>query len=226
MNVLVVGANGNTGKQIVNLLLEREHDVRAMVRDASQAADMKRIGAQPVVADLEQEVNFAVEGCDAVIFAAGSGAHTGPDKTVSVDKDGAIKLIKACEENGVNRFIMLSSIGTDDPEAGPSKLQHYLQAKAAADEKLQKSNLNYTIIRPGRLTDNEATGKIRAAKKLKDTNGDISRADVATTIVASLNNENSYRKTFEILSGKDPINVALVTLLHDPATGASGSAFF
>lgn len=224
MNVLVAGANGRTGKQIVNLLLERDHEVRAMIRDASQAAEMKRIGAQPVIADLEHDVSFAVEGCDAVIFAAATSGLASPEKTDSVDRDGPIKLIKACEENAVNRFIMLSSLGTDNPEAAPSEYQHYFKAKAVANNKLEKSSLNYTIIKAATLTDNDATGKIKASKKLQDSAGDISRADVAATIVASLNNENSYRKTFEIISGEDPISVALVTLPHDPATGASGSA--
>lgn len=212
MNVLVVGAHGNTGKQIVNLLLENDHDVRAMIRDPKQAEEIKKMGAVPVVADLEHDINFAVEGCDAVIFAAGSGPDTGEDKTMSIDRDGAIKLIKACEENAVNRFVMLSSLGADSPEQGPSKLQTYLKAKADADEKLKKSSLNYTIIRPGTLTDNDTTGKIVADKKLEKKEGDISRGDVASTIVASLLNENTYRKTFEVLSGDQPISVALTTL--------------
>ncbi len=212
MNVLVVGANGNTGKQIVNLLLENEHEVRAMVRAPEQADEFSKMGAIPVIADLEQDVNFAVEGCDAVIFAAGSGSGTGEDKTLSVDRDGAIKLIKACEQNAVNRFIMLSSIGADSPDQGPSKLQTYLKAKSEADEKLKKSNLNYTIIRPGRLSNDEMTGKILVDKRLENKEGEISRADVASTIVASLLNENTYRKTFEVLAGDQPINVALATL--------------
>lgn len=196
----------------MNLLLERDHHVRAMIRNPDQIEEMKKMGADYVIADLEQDVNFAVEGCDAVIFAAGSGPDTGSDKTISVDQDGAIKLIRACEENAVNRFIMLSAMGTDKPEEGPNKLQDYLKAKATADEKLKKSNLNYTIIRPGPLNDNDMTGKIMAEKHLKNREGEISRADVATTIAESLNNENTYRKTFEILSGNKPIGVALATL--------------
>ena len=211
MNILVAGAHGNTGKQIVNLLLERDHQVRAMIRDGAQSDEMSKLGADPIIADLEQDISFAVQGCDAVIFAAGSGPDTGSDKTVSVDRDGAIKLIKACEENAVNRFVMLSAAGADDPEAGTGKLQNYLKAKSEADKQLMKSKLNYTIIRPGTLTDNDETGKIRVAKKLDTTSGDISRADVATAIVESLDQENTYRKTFEILSGDNPIGLALAT---------------
>src|SRR5690606_23365896 len=105
-----------------------------------------------------------------------------------------------------------SSIGADSPDQGPSKLQTYLKAKSEADEKLKKSNLNYTIIRPGRLSNDEMTGKILVDKRLENKEGEISRADVASTIVASLLNENTYRKTFEVLAGDQPINVALATL--------------
>lgn len=212
MNVLVAGANGNTGRQIVELLAEEEHTVRALIRDNSQAEEMIKIGAQPVLGDLEQDIGFAVEGCDAVIFAAGSGSHTGPDKTIAVDQEGAIKLIKAAENNAANRFIMLSAMGTDRPEEGPEKLRPYLEAKAKADKALVKSKLNYTILRPGLLTNGEATGKIRVSEKLSDNEGDISRADVARTIVSALQNESTYRQVFELLSGDTPIDGALTSL--------------
>ncbi len=218
MNVLVAGANSDTGKQIVNLLLERDHNVRAMVSNSSEAEELERIGANPVIADLEQDVRFAVEGCDAVIFAAG-GENGNADKIDAIDKDGAIKLIKACEENAVNRFIMLSALGADQPEEAPSKLQHYLKAKAAADAKLEKSRLNYTIIKPGKLTDNDATGKIQAAEGLKEIQGEISKADVAATVAEVLNNENTYRKSFGIIAGNEPVSVALITMSRKDVKG-------
>lgn len=212
MNVLVAGANGNTGRQIVELLIEQDHYVRAMIRDNAQAEELEKLGAKPVLADLEQDVEFAVEGCDAVIFAAGSGPHTGTDKTIAVDQEGALKLIKAAENNAVNRFVMLSARGTEHPDNGPEKLKPYLEAKAKADTALQKSRLNFTIVRAGKLTDGNATGKIKAGKKLQDEGGDISRADVAMTMVTALENENTYRKTIEILSGDTPIEGALTSL--------------
>lgn len=201
MNVLVAGAHGKTGIKIVDLLIERDHDVRAMIRDASQAQEFKERGAEPVMADLEQDVEFAVEGCDAVIFAAGSGPHTGEDKTWAVDRDGAIKLVEACERNAVERFVMLSSIGTDEPEKGPDKIQPYLKAKAEADQRLQNSPLNYTIIRPGKLNNDPESQHIIAREHLQDKIGQISRSDVAYTIVEALENVNTYRKTFEIIGG-------------------------
>ncbi|MDQ3394823.1 MAG: SDR family oxidoreductase [Bacteroidota bacterium] len=212
MNVLVAGANGNTGRQIVGLLIEDNHTVRAMIRDAEQASEFEKLGAEPVIADLEQDVNFTVLGCDAVIFAAGSGPDTGSEKTKAVDRDGAIKLIEACEKNAVNRFIMLSSVGADNPDNGDDKLKVYLEAKADADKRLQKSHLNYTIIRPVKLNDEAEAGKIDAKKKLDDHSGEISRTDVASVIVEALDNENTYRKSIEITKGQTPIGGALSTV--------------
>lgn len=208
MNVLVAGAHGKTGMQIVTLLLDNDHHVTAMVKEQGQLEEMEKLGAKPILANLETDVEFATEGVDAVIFAAGSGPNTGPDKTITVDQEGAIKLIEACERNAVERFVMLSAMGVDNPEEGPDKLQHYLKAKHKADERLKKSNLNYTIIRPGMLTNDEETGTIKASEQLTG-KGEISRADVALTIVESLNNENTYRKTIDILHGDQKIAEAL-----------------
>lgn len=224
MNVLVAGANSDTGKQIVNLLLERDHNVRAMVSNRDEAAELEKIGANPVIADLEQDVRFAVEGCDAVIFAAGAGEKGDADKIEAIDKNGAIKLIKACEENAVNRFIMLSTLKAGQPEGAPTKLQDYLNAKAAADAQLVKSRLNYTIIKSGEMTDNDATGKIKATEDTKIAEGEISRADVAATVAAVLNNEMSYRKSFGIISGSDPISVALINMSRKDVIGGALSA--
>lgn len=209
MRILVAGANGKTGKQIVELLLEDEHDVMAMVRKPEQMEEMEKMGAKPILSDLEQDVDFAVEGAEAVIFAAGSGPHTGPDKTLAVDRDGAIKLIGACEKNAVERFVMLSSIGVDRPEEKPEKLRPYLEAKKAADDRLKKSSLNYTIVRPGSLTNDSESGTISAGKSLDNSTGQISRADVARTIALAINNPNTYRKVIEVVGGDQPVEEAL-----------------
>ncbi|MFP4092603.1 MAG: SDR family oxidoreductase [Cyclobacteriaceae bacterium] len=201
MNILVAGANGKTGIQIVEHLVEQDHNVRAMIRDESQSREMKERGALPYIADLERDVEFAVEGSEVVIFAAGSGPDTGEDKTWAVDRDGAIKLIEACERNSVARFILISSVGTDEPEEGPDKLQPYLKAKSASEEKLKKSDLNYTIVRPGMLNNDPETGKVIARERLDGKKGQISRADVALTVAKTLDNPNTFFKTFEIIGG-------------------------
>jgi uncharacterized protein YbjT (DUF2867 family) len=209
MNVLVVGATGKTGKLVVELLLEEDHYVAAMVRDKGKLTEMEKMGAKPVLTDLEFDVGFAVEGMDAVIFAAGSGPGTSPDKTKAVDQEGAIKLIEACEKNAVERFIMLSAKGVDKPEEGPDKLKTYLHAKKNADDRLIKSNINYTIIRASLLNDQEEKGTVTAGKNLGNSLGEISRIDIARIIVNALENPNTYRKVIEVTGGLQPIDEAL-----------------
>jgi uncharacterized protein YbjT (DUF2867 family) len=136
-----------------------------------------------------------VEGCDAVIFAAGAGPGSGAARKETMDYGGAVKLVEAAEKYGVRRYLMLSSMGANNPEAGSEAMQPYLFAKARADERLQNSGLVYTIIRPGGLTNEEGTGRIEAAESL-GRRGEISRDDVARTFADALETGNTYRKTF------------------------------
>lgn len=209
MTVLVIGANGKVGQQAVPLLARAGHRVRAMIRDSAQAAGMEEHGAEPVIADLEGEFRHALDGCDAVIFAAGSGGRTGADKTASVDGLGAILAINAAVERGSRRFVMVSSRRADDPDRSPA-IKHYLVAKGIADGYLQRSGLDYTILRPGRLTDEPPTGRIRIGPDLGG--GTITRADVAASGVACLELPNTVGKTFELLNDGEPIREALETL--------------
>ncbi|TYR79531.1 SDR family oxidoreductase [Priestia megaterium] len=210
MKVLVVGANGITGKEIVSLLINsQDHKAFAMIRDEKQASTFTNQGAEVVIGDLEQDVSKAVEGMDAIIFAAGSGSKTGDDKTIAIDQNGAKNIIDAAKEQGGKRFIMLSSMGTDAPEQGPEGLQLYLRAKAVADEYLKQSTLQYTIVRPGVLSNDQATGKIDVNNDIEDRSKAISRADVAKVLVECLNQEATIGKTFEILAGRTEIEQAL-----------------
>ncbi|WP_221568223.1 SDR family oxidoreductase [Alkalihalobacillus sp. TS-13] len=214
MKVLVVGANGGTGRHILRMLGgSNDHQAVAMIRDITQSAELEKLGiSETVLADLEDEVEHAVEGCDAILFAAGSGSKTGPEKTITVDQEGAIKLVQAAEKHGVKRFVMLSTVGADNPEYGSEGMKHYFEAKKKADDALRESSLTYTIVRPGRLSYDAGTGKIRAAAQLDDYSGDISREDVAKVMIESLNVENTKGKTFEFLSGDTNIVEALKSL--------------
>ncbi|WP_256686781.1 SDR family oxidoreductase [Halococcus qingdaonensis] len=203
MNVLVAGAHGQVGQHITELLSDSGHETTAMVRTESQVDEMEAFGVETVVADLTEDVAHAVAGHDAIVFAAGSGG----EDVEGVDRDGAIRMIEAAEEEGVERFVMLSSMNADDPEAGPDALYDYLLAKQAADDRLQGSELTYTIVRPGALTDDPATGEIRAATKLDP--GEITRADVARTLVTAIDMASTHGETFEILAGDEPIESAL-----------------
>jgi uncharacterized protein YbjT (DUF2867 family) len=211
MNILIAGANGKTGMEVVERLLEDDHNVRAMVKERDQVEKFEKLGAEVVLANLEGDVSMTVMGCDAVIFTAGSGSGTSEEKTYAVDRDGANKLIEACERLGVSRFIMLSAAGADNPEDGPEEMYPYLKAKHDADEKLIKSNLNYTIFRAKKLTDERETGLIRVEAHI-DENGAISRADVAETLVKALDNGSTYRKVVDLMHGEEPILEALDNL--------------
>lgn len=210
MNVLVVGSHGKIGKQVVSLLGQKGFHPVAMIRDKNQTEEMEALGGEVVVADLEEDFSHALENVDAIVFTAGSGGHTGSDKTELVDRLGAIKMIEAAERKGIDRFIMVSSMNADTPEKGPESMRHYYQAKGDADEKLASTRLSYTIIRPGRLLDVPGTGKIQADERITgDRTVGIPRADVAQVIVAVINAENTYRKTFELLSGETPVEEAV-----------------
>ena len=216
MKVLVAGAHGQTARQLVRMLVENGHEVRGMVRKEEQMSDVESDGAEPVLVDLEEEeadggVGEAAEGCDAIIFAAGAGPGSGEERKETMDYGGAVKLIEAAEKRGARRYLMLSAMGARDPESGPEGMQPYLSAKARADQRLQESDLDYTIIRPGSLTDAEGTGEIDAAESL-GRRGEISREDTARTFAAALEAENTYGKTFEILAGDTPVLEALKQL--------------
>ncbi|OZB98888.1 SDR family oxidoreductase [Paenibacillus sp. XY044] len=214
MNVLIIGANGQIGRHLVRKLRESNgHKAIAMVRTDEQKAAFEQQGVQAVLADLEgsiDEIALAAKGADAVVFTAGSGGHTGADKTMMIDLDGAIKSMEATKQAEVRRFIIVSAIGVHHRELWMESAPYYSAAKHYADIWLKHSGLDYTIIRPGRLTNNPGTGKIAAAIDLD--RGEIPREDVAEAILASLENRHTIGKAFDIISGVTPIEAALNAL--------------
>src|SRR5215204_1477684 len=200
MKVLVAGAHGKTARRLVRILTEDGHEVRGLVRKEEQMPDVEADGAEAVLVDLEEEevegrIGEAVEGCEAIVFAAGAGPGSGAARKETMDYGGAAKLVEAAEKQGLRRYLMLSSMGAGDPEGGSEAMRPYLIAKARADERLQESGLDYTIIRPGGLTNEEGTGRIDAAQSL-GRRGEISRDDVARTFAEALEVENTYHKSF------------------------------
>jgi uncharacterized protein YbjT (DUF2867 family) len=213
VRVLIAGAHGKTARHLTRMLVEDGHEVRGLVRKEEQTGDVEADGAEAVLVDLEAEevegrLGDAVKGCDAVVFAAGAGPGSGDERKETMDYGGAAKLVEAAERNEARRYLMLSAMGAADPEAGPEAMRPYLRAKARADERLQSSSLDYTVIRPGSLTEDGGTGAIEAAEKM-GRRGEIPREDVARTFAAALEDENTYHKTFEILAGDIPIREAL-----------------
>ncbi|MEH6660686.1 MAG: SDR family oxidoreductase [Parasphingorhabdus sp.] len=179
MNILIAGATGNTGLRLVEQLQAKGHSPIALVRESSDTsslpADVKQ--RQGDLTDLQSGV---CDGCDAVIFAAGSGGSTGPDMTDKVDRDGAKRLVDLAAEAGVSRFVMLSSAGADDPDP-ESDLAHYLQAKHEADEHLKASGLSYAIVRPVSLTDDDGNRNMLFGDDV-DPKGKAARGDVAAVL--------------------------------------------
>lgn len=203
-NVLVAGANGSTGRIIIDLLKESEkYQPIAMVRKQEQKEHFEKENVVTVLGDLEEDLNEAVKGADKVIFAAGSGGK----KVVEVDQEGAKRFTDAAKNAGAEKFVMLSSMGADNPSIS-EELKDYLKAKGNADEYLRKSGLEYTIVRPGALTNEEGSGKIKLKEKLEEQES-ISRANVARTLVEVLDNDVKQNQIFEILDGETPIEKAV-----------------
>lgn len=211
MKVLVIGANGQIGRKVTRKLSQKNHNVVAMVRKESQMADMEKLGAKAVLADLEKDISPAFKDhLDAVIFTAGSGGGTGKDKTISIDLQGAKKSIDEAVKNKVPRYIMISALGANRAEETPEDIRHYMVAKSEADQYLVQSELNYTILRPGRLTDESGSGSVMAAEQLEDYgDGKISRDNVATTTALILDKPNTHKKLIEILDGPTPVGDAI-----------------
>lgn len=207
MKVLIAGAHGGVGSKLAAALKARGHDVVAGVRDAGQFDAVRETGAEPVMLDLARPDQFdaALSGADAVVFAAGSGGEA----VEIVDRDGAIQLADHARDSGTDRFVMLSSIYVDRPDEGPEALQPYLRAKQAADAHLQQSDLKWTIVRPGALTDEAATGHIRTGTHFEGADAKISRADVAETLAEVIDHPDTAGETFEIIKGDTPIKEAV-----------------
>ncbi|MDM5210589.1 SDR family oxidoreductase [Peribacillus sp. RS7] len=211
MKVFVVGANGQIGKHLVDLLKDSpDHTVRAMIRKEDQRKHFEKNGIEAAVVSLTgtvDEIANAAKGCDAIVFTAGSGGSTGADQTLLIDLDGAVKTIEAAENLGINRFIMVSAFQANNRENWNEAIKPYYVAKHYADRALLQSDLNYTIIRPGGLVNEPGTGKVTAAEELE--RGSIAREDVARTILASLTEENTYKRSFDLISGDTAIAEAL-----------------
>ena len=214
MKVLVVGANGQIGQKVVKLIQEsEEHSPVAMVRKNEQKESLEKEGIHAVLANLEDSVDElakVLQGVEGVIFTAGSGGSTGADKTLLIDLDGAIKMMEASEQAGVERFVLISAIGADKRENWSEEIKSYYVAKYYADKALEQSKLNYTIIRPGALINEPGTGNVWAGTDFEY--GKIPREDVARTVVASLTAEPTYRKAFNLISGDTKIDEAVKNL--------------
>jgi len=213
MLVVIAGGHGQIALRLERLLADGGHRARGLIRNPDHTGDVEAAGAEAMLLDLEREddVTRAVEGADAVVFAAGAGPGSGPERKRTVDLGAAVKLIDAARAAGVRRYVMISAMGAADPASGSEAMRPYLDAKADADAALAASGLDHTIVRPGRLTDDPGTGRVAVAERLGRT-GEITRDDVAATLVAVLEDDATIGRTFELLQGDTPIAEALAQL--------------
>lgn len=210
--MLVIGASKGVGRHLVDELVAAGHQVRAMIRTAEQGPKLESAGAQPVLGDLEASLQGVFEGVEAVAFCAGSGSATGADATLRVDLHGAVRSFDGCIEHGVRRFVLLSSNNAGDPLAGSVPIRHYLAAMHARERLLQSSGLDATIVRPGRLTHEPGTGKVRiGVPEIRD-RGEIPREDVAAVMAACLGDDSTIGAVFGLLSGESTIDDAIASL--------------
>lgn len=216
MKVLIVGANGQIGKHLVSFIKDNENlQAKAMIRKEEQASYFEDLGAETAIVDLEGDIDTiakAAEGVDAVVFTAGSGPHTGKDKTIMVDLDGAVKTVEAAKKAGVKRFIMISSFDTRRQAIldAPDSFAPYVAAKHYADEWLRDTDLEYTIIHPGALTNDSGTGSVKVGNDLEV--AEVPREDVARVIVAALENDSTIGKEFQVVGGETPVKDAVISV--------------
>lgn len=204
-NILIAGANGTTGRIIIHLLKQSEsYKPIAMVRNQEQKKYFEEKQVSAVIADLEADVNPAVKKIDKIIFAAGSKNKN----VVGVDQEGAKRLIDAAKNAGLRKFVMVSSMGTENPTIG-GELEDYFKAKQNADDYLKNSGLTYSIVKPGALTDEKSSGKIQLKEKLEN-QGSISREAVAQTLVEVLKDDVKKNQVFEIITGDTHIKEAVI----------------
>lgn len=215
MKVAIAGGHGKIAKFLEQLLVKRGDEAIGLIRNPDHAEDLREIGAEPLLCDLEaadaEDVAAAVSGADAVVFAAGAGAGSGPERKRTMDLGGATKLIEGAKADGISRYLIVSSMGAADPPTkGGDTFGEYLRAKAEADRALIASGLDYTIVRPGMLTDDPGTGRVTVASRLG--RGEISRQDVAAVLLGSLDMQNTIGRDFDLVAGETPIEEALAAL--------------
>ena len=212
MDVLVAGGHGQIARHLLRQLAAAGHHGRGLIRNPDHAADLEADGATPVLCDLEHDDPAPHVGtADAIVFAAGAGPGSGPERKRTVDFEGAVKLIEAAEALGVRRYVMVSSMGADDPSTASEQMRPYQQAKHDADEALAQSNLDWTIVRPGRLVDGPGSGKVALEPRL-GRYGEVPREDVAAVLLAVLGAENTVRGTYELIGGDVPVDDAVKQL--------------
>jgi uncharacterized protein YbjT (DUF2867 family) len=215
MVVAIAGAHGKIAMRLTPLLIERGDSVIGLIRNPDHAADITQAGASPVVCDLESatvdEIVRAIDGSDAAVFAAGAGPGSGAERKLTMDRDGAIKLLEAVAAAGIRRYAIISAVGAENPPDGDDVFSTYIRAKAEADKAVAASDRDWTILRPGGLTDEPGTGSVRIAPE--PFSGRIPRDDVASVLARLLPDPRALGRILYVNGGRESIEDAVESVL-------------
>lgn len=215
--IAIVGGHGKIALNLIPILVANGHTPRALVRNADYTAELERMGASVGILDIEaadaEAFGAAFAGADAIVFAAGGGADGDIERKRTVDLEGSLKSIGGAQLAGVNRFIQISVIGIDNPvaEDAGEVWAAYADAKRNADIALRSSDLDWTILRPGALTDEAPTGQVRLDNEVSGAS--IARADVAAVLAAALDDDRTIGRQWELTSGDEAIAQAIDRLV-------------
>ena len=209
----MIGGHGKIGLRLLRLLAGDGHRGRGVIRKAEQAADLEAVGAEPVLCDVEQgdDLRPHVGAADAIVFAAGAGPGSGPERKRTVDYGAAVTTMQAAAELGVARFVIVSSIGAHDVAGASEAMRPYLEAKRDADDALRQSGLDWTIVKPGHLTDSPGTGRVQVSRTL-GSRAAVPRDDVALVLLECLLAPNTIGVEFELFEGDVPAREAVRSL--------------
>jgi uncharacterized protein YbjT (DUF2867 family) len=214
VRVAIAGGHGQIALRLAKIMSERGDEVVALIRNPDHAGEVRNAGAEPAVVDLEHasedEVANAINGSDAVVFAAGAGPGSGSERKETMDYGGAVKLIAAAKQAGVGRYVIVSSMGANPTATGNDTFSVYLRAKGRADEAVRASGLDATVVRPGGLTNDAGTGRVRLGENLP--RGQVTRDDVAAVLVAVLDSPSTIGRTADLIGGDTAIAEAVAAL--------------
>jgi uncharacterized protein YbjT (DUF2867 family) len=211
MRVAIAGGHGQIALRLAKVLSQRGDEAVALIRNPDHADDVRQAGAEPAVVDLEHasedDVVQAIAGSDAVVFAAGAGPGSGPERKETMDYGGAVKLVAAAKQAGVGRYVIVSSMGADPDVVGDDTFSVYLRAKGRADDAVRASGLDATVVRPGGLTNDVGTGRVNLGESVP--RGQVTRDDVAAVLAAVLDSPSTIGRTLDLIGGDTPVAEAV-----------------
>lgn len=219
MIVAIAGAHGNIAMRLTRLLVARGDTVIGLIRNPAHAEAVAGHGASAVVCDLEQatvqEIADSIAGADVTVFAAGAGPGSGAARKLTMDRDGAVKLLQAARSVDAHRYLIISSVGAENPPEGDDTFSVYLRAKSEADKAIQASDREWTVVRPGRLTDDPGTGHVRI--EATPFRGSVPRDDVAEVLARLAHDSRGAGRILYVNAGEEPVDAALENALGTDA---------